>query len=367
MQEVLLLYQALQIHFTKANQAKLKCLAQAVLAILAVKNCSLAQIATGFKGKTKANSHFRRLQRWVAAPLIQLEVLAKWLVNLFDFPEQMTLALDRTNWKFGKTNINVFMLTGCYKRLALPLFWMLLSKRGNSSDEEKKSLLQKFVNVFGVERIKYLLGDREFAGVAWFKYLCVINLPFIFRIKGVYVTTNSQGKKVEVKRLFLHLQAGESLVLKEPKLLLGQRLYLAGLRLPSGQLRIVASNRYNSDVLSIYMQREQIEYLFGALKTRGFNFEDTHLTHPDRISNLIIIMAIAYAWSYRCGDLMDDEKPIKIKNNFRRVKSIFRYGYDIIRNVLQNIDIYRDEFLQMLDVFIHPGKQFEHFKLVDLL
>ena len=115
------------------------------------------------------------------------------------------------------------------------------------------------------------------------------------------------------------------------------------------------------------MQREQIEYLFGALKTRGFNFEDTHLTHPDRISNLIIIMTIAYAWSYRCGDLMDDEKPIRITNNFRRVKSVFRYGYDIIRNVLQNLDIYRDEFLQMLDVFIHPGKPFEHFKLVDLL
>ena len=186
MQEVLLLYQALQIHFIKANQAKLKCLAQAVLAILAVKNCSLAQIATGFKGKTKTNSHFRRLQRWVAAPLIPLDVLAKWLVSLFDFPEQMTLALDRTNWKFGKININVFMLTGCYKRLALPLFWMLLSKRGNSSDKEKQSLLQKFVDVFGVGRIKYLLGDREFAGVAWFNYLCEVNLPFVFRIKGKY-------------------------------------------------------------------------------------------------------------------------------------------------------------------------------------
>lgn len=367
MKEVLLLYQALQLAFNNANQAKLKCLAQAVLAILAVKNCTLSQIATGFKGKTKPNSHFRRLQRWVAAPLLAFDVLAKWLVTLFDFPEQMTLALDRTNWKFGKININVFMLTSCYKRLALPLFWMLLTKQGNSSDQEKQTLLQKFVDAFGVERIKYLLGDREFAGIAWFKYLCEINLPFIFRIKGCYMTTNSRGEKVNVKQLFLHLQAGQSLLFTEPKLLLGERLYLAGLRLPNGQLRIVASNRYEPSMLSIYMKREQIEYLFGALKTRGFNFEDTHLTDPDRISNLLVIMVIAYAWSYRCGDLMDDQKPIKIKNNFRRIKSVFRYGYDIMRNVLQNISLYPEQFKQMLEVLIYPGKRFDHFLLVDLL
>src|SRR3954447_9094062 len=35
--------------------------------------------------------------------------------------------------------------------------------------------------------------------------------------------------------------------------------------------------------LAHYRRRWAIETLFAATKTRGFNFEDTHLIHPDRI------------------------------------------------------------------------------------
>ena len=41
--------------------------------------------------------------------------------------------------------------------------------------------------------------------------------------------------------------------------------------------------------------RWQIETLFGCLKTRGFNFEDTHLTDPERLSKLLGLLALAFA------------------------------------------------------------------------
>ena len=101
MAEVLLLCNALQGYFT-GNRAKIKGLAQAVLAMLLVKTVNLSEIATAFEGRSKTASNYRRLQRWVATSVIDRNALAQWVVNLFDLPEQMTLALDRTNWQFGK-------------------------------------------------------------------------------------------------------------------------------------------------------------------------------------------------------------------------------------------------------------------------
>jgi len=36
--------------------------------------------------------------------------------------------------------------------------------------------------------------------------------------------------------------------------------------------------------------------LFGALKSRGFNLEDTHLKEPERLTRLLALLAIAFTW-----------------------------------------------------------------------
>jgi hypothetical protein len=42
------------------------------------------------------------------------------------------LAMDRTNWKFGKTDINVLVLAVVYQGVAFPLMFKMLPKFGNS-------------------------------------------------------------------------------------------------------------------------------------------------------------------------------------------------------------------------------------------
>jgi len=39
--------------------------------------------------------------------------------------------------------------------------------------------MQKFINIFGKEKIKALLADREFIGKEWFNYLKKEEIPFI--------------------------------------------------------------------------------------------------------------------------------------------------------------------------------------------
>lgn len=73
------------------------------------------------------------------------------------------------------------------------------------------------------------------------------------------------------------------------------------------------------------------------MKSSGFNIEDTHLTHLDRIERLFAVMIIAFAWAYLVGiykNLMI--KPIRILKHGRKAKSIFKYGLEEIANVLLN-------------------------------
>ena len=74
------------------------------------------------------------------------------------------LCIDRTNWKFGTKSINIFALTIYYKGLGIPILFEMLEKSGNSNQEERIFLLERFVAICGHTCIKSLLADREFIG-----------------------------------------------------------------------------------------------------------------------------------------------------------------------------------------------------------
>jgi len=55
------------------------------------------------------------------------------------------------------------------------------------------------------------------------------------------------------------------------------------------------------EAVSSYKERWQIETAFKAMKTNGFNIEDTHLADIDRIERLFAVMIIAFTWAYLVG------------------------------------------------------------------
>ena len=58
-------------------------------------------------------------------------------------------------------------------------------------------------------------------------------------------------------------------------MLYGQQHYLEATRLTDGQLLVVCSDEEGKGI-EAYGERWQIETLFGSLKSKGFNLEDTH-------------------------------------------------------------------------------------------
>jgi hypothetical protein len=80
------------------------------------------------------------------------------------------LAIDRTNWDFGKTTINILMISVTWNGMGIPLLWMLLPTAGNSHTSERTELLDRLRAAFPDMKIAALMGDREFIGDAWMAY-----------------------------------------------------------------------------------------------------------------------------------------------------------------------------------------------------
>src|SRR3954463_1599875 len=91
----------------------------------------------------------RQVQRFFADFVIDKDKIAAVLFSLLPCKSNLVISIDRTNWQFGRTDINIFMLSVCYDGIAFPLLWKMLPKRGNSNCKERIALLQKFIDLFG--------------------------------------------------------------------------------------------------------------------------------------------------------------------------------------------------------------------------
>ena len=108
--------------------------------------------------------------------------VAELILNLLPAPPY-TVCVDRTNWQFGRLDINILVIAIAHRGIALPLVWTFLEKKGNSSSDERIDLLQHFFELVKPRDISFFLADREFVGVSWLNYLDTRHVPFAIRIR----------------------------------------------------------------------------------------------------------------------------------------------------------------------------------------
>lgn len=272
--------------------------------------------------------------------VLNYDDIAMFLYQLFDL-DKVTISIDRTNWKWGKKNINIFMLSVVHKGIAIPLYWELLDKRGNSNSKERMNLVQRFIGTFGKDKISYILADREFVGKDWFGWLNHLHITFCIRIKKNSLVTNRFGQLVQVHTLFREVKPYQCLVLSRIVKVDGCYVRLSARRNGGNELMIVATNDIRQyDGVALYKKRWEIETLFSCFKSRGFNLEDTHLTNQDKMKKLVAVFAIAFCWCYKIGIKQNQEKPIKRKNHGRLSKSLFRLGLDVFQETMRKVVIF---------------------------
>ena len=320
------------------NAARISLLANMIIALLKTRTVCLTDIATALSGKAKTESKYKKLQRFFRSYAMDIDSVSRMVASILPISkDKWTLSIDRTNWKLGKANINILCLGICYMGVCFPVVWVSLDKRGNSNTGERIALIEKFITLFGKTTIRCLTADREFIGYKWFVYLLNENIPFRIRIKDNFKVTSSRGNQVAIKLLFRNLKPRESRILRHPRKICGVSVYIIGQKLPTGEYLILVTDEHPESAMDDYSLRWEIETLFACLKTRGFNFEATHMTKLDRINKLLAVLAITFSWCHITGEWLNRQQPIKIKKHGRPAVSIFRYGLNWLREIVLNL------------------------------
>ena len=321
------------------NSARINFIAKFIIALIQVRTVNCIEIASVMSGRAKAASNYKRIQRFFRFFDISYPAIAILLVKLIGQSAPWVVILDRTNWEFGEKKINILTLAIAYEGIAIPIFWKLLEKKGNSNTAERIALLEEFIDLFGVKAIKYLCGDREFIGKQWFKYLKKMGIDFRLRIRENQLLPNTRGIMRKAWRLFGSQAIETPLILENARKVWGIELYFSGMRLKTGEYLIILAPRYSPSPMQDYARRWEIETLFGCLKTRGFRLEETHFIDSERLQKLIALLAIAFCWAHIVGNWLASQTKLEIKKHGRKAKSIFRLGFDFLRRIFCNFNL----------------------------
>lgn len=327
------------------NLARTKCFIQMILGVIASGSVQQHKTALGFTGISKQKSVCARIRHFLKEFDFSMSDYARAILEMTGLKEPLTLSLDRTNWKFGRVDINLLVLAVLVKdQFSIPILWKALPKKGNSNSSERIDLLQIFIDIFGVQRIGALTADREFIGKEWLDYLITHKVPFFIRIK--------ENRLVEWRKEMRHISVFfQHLNVKQKRHIQfnmdGHLLFFAGTRSTKGELVIVMSNQdVGLKILEIYKKRWTIESLFGNCKKNGFNLEDTHLTDLRRIEKLFAVVCSALLFCFLVGKTEEKNSPTPFKKTVETPAfSTFRRGFDALRKLLIQA---RDQALKLI-------------------
>lgn len=326
------LLETLRPHFA-LSKTRLETLAVLMVGLANGRTVNLSHLASQFPGDALHASNYRRLQRFFQFVQLDGDVAAQLVVRMLNLGRPKLLALDRTNWKLGSRDVNVLVLAVVTRRFRVPLMWVLLDHAGNSATAQRIALMERYLRLFGAPSIKALLADREFVGADWMHFLNKNNIPFVIRVKEDMLIHLTDGNLRQFRTLLRKRKRGTwEGWLNGMEALSDDRLRFAAKRVKGGELLIVATSLDDAGCgLNLYRRRWGIECMFADAKTRGLNIEDTHIIDPQKLDTLLVVIALAVTWAYRCATRSMGRKAIPKKAHGRRQKSWFRKGLDALR------------------------------------
>jgi hypothetical protein len=320
------------------SKSRLETLCLVVVGMVSARTVNLSHLACELPTTALVASTYRRLQRFFQHVRLGSDWSAPLVVGLLGLAGPWRLALDRTQWKLGRRDVNILMLAVVTRRACVPLMWSVLDNKGGTSDSgERIALMRRYLAIFGAASIRLLLADREFVGGEWMTFLHENNIPFAIRMKEKLIVTSQDGRRLALGSALRKCRGIRTFRAALERTGGSGPLWLnvAARRLAGGELLIVASNTPARQALAAYRKRWAIECLFADTKTRGLNLEDTRLTDPRKLALLTAILAIAIAWANAAAvRLLGRNAPPRKKHGYL-AKSFFRIGLDHLRRHLR--------------------------------
>lgn len=346
------------------HRARLKFMSRFMLASIHMRTTDLWTVALALKANVKRESNHRRIQRFLAEYEVDFTDLGRFLLDLLPQDPPFEVVVDRTEWEFGETPVNILVMGIVHNKMAFPIAWTSLPDEGGSGADDHIEVLERFLQIVDPDSIKVAVADREFISARWLKRLQEEEIPFSIRIRIDRQVGDSPDGAALAARMYARTVApGEERVLHKTRYLFGSagntgkdaeadategdveeeivvpvRVVIRRIGSSEGPSEtedpflILATSAIDPGKASaFYRRRWEIETMFAALKSRGFDLEETNVTEPGRIENLMGLLALSFMWCRLVGEQrMRWDGPIPRKTHGRRQWSVFRYGLDML-------------------------------------
>lgn len=131
----------------------------------------LEELARRFPVPIQLRSRVKKIQRFLSLSQFNIKtvwfpILESWLKTEWQLNKTIYLVIDRSQWRA----INLLMVSMVYDNRAIPVYFFLLPKKGNSNLTQQKQVLEPALRLLKDYRI-IVLGDREFCGVNLARWL----------------------------------------------------------------------------------------------------------------------------------------------------------------------------------------------------
>jgi hypothetical protein len=194
------------------------------------------------------------------------------------------------------------MIALAYQGTVLPIVWKTVrGNKGHVKGEIQKALMQEAYKLFRLHKHVVVLGDSEYSNEQLIQWLLEVKWNFVLRFQSSYLLqTSPEGEWQSTKSLYDAAQVSLGQLCVWEKVCYTQLHHFSDLtvtaELGKGQtemLCLVSNLSASLQPNLIYEKRYWIETLFGNHKSRGFQLSRTHLTDPEHIDRLILVLAIA--------------------------------------------------------------------------
>lgn len=301
---------------------------------------TLSKIARKVPIRAKKSSLTRRFRRFLDNDAVDVWAWyaprARLLIESAAQAGSVHLIIDST--KVG-ANRQMMMVAIAYRRRALPLAWdWVAHKKGHSKATQQIALLKRLRQWIPEGVRVSLVGDSEFGSHTLVKELKRWRWDYALR----------QRPRTHIKLAHLtYYQAFHELPLVQ-----GQALWWRHVRFTYRyQVGAHAAGLWHADQANpvylitnqtsvqaaqrLYRRRMWIEALFGDLKRNGFCLEHTRLRSPERLSRLVLVIALLYLWIVALGESLIRTNQTHLVDRSDRIDlSIFRLGWDFLERCI---------------------------------
>ena len=364
----------LQSQIPVITEKKLSQLLLVCTCILAAQTTNLSTAAKRMSKvldkKLKYSTAYGRLKRFFQSGDTSgvFQFVCILVINTFCQSPDCYLLLDRTNWKYGKTHINLLVIGILYRDVFIPLVWLDLGQAGNSNCKQRLDLLDKLIDIWSLSNVPmpklHIAGDREFIGVNWFIGLEERDIQFVMRIRADFkielwhkgkIKDRKLGLKIIQRYLGAYCKSYVEVVLMSELIVKLTVFDNDSSRGKADYIFVMTNMEDMKEASKFYRKRYKIEICFKHLKKTCLRLEELAVQGQHKIDLMFAVLTVVYLMAIQKGIVhFEQVEPQEMrifydpKPFIAPAKSVFMQGFE---NLLAEVFSF-EEFIGVMNDLI---------------